>query len=82
MYQSSASQRGVGVLPKRHINYMECEVMRFFKLQTKGIVEPVAMTVPRKVRSTVLTLSIVTSEMKLNVITNGCQSFDSCGCCV
>ena len=51
MYQSPASQRGVGVLPKRHINFMECEVMRFFKLQTKGIVEPIAMTVPRKVNS-------------------------------
>ena len=51
MYQSNTSQRGVGVLPKRHVNYMECEVMRFYKLQTKGIVEPIAMTVPRKVRT-------------------------------
>ena len=51
MYQSNTSQRGVGVLPKRHVNFMECEVMRFYKLQTKGTVEPIAMTVPRKVRS-------------------------------
>ena len=68
MYQSSASQRGVGVLPKRHINFMECEVMRFYKLQTKGIVEPIAMTVPRKV----ITFCIVNKcEMKLNVASIG-----------
>ncbi|XP_065883807.1 coronin-1A-like [Dysidea avara] len=48
MYQSSVPQRGVGVLPKRNVNFMECEVMRFYKLQTKGIIEPIAMTVPRK----------------------------------
>lgn len=65
MYQSSASQRGVGVLPKRHIHFMECEVMRFYKLQTKGIVEPIAMTVPRKVRIS------KHCEVKLNVINNG-----------
>jgi hypothetical protein len=49
MYQSNVPQRGVGVLPKQHVDYMHCEVMRFFKVQhTKGIVEPIAMTVPRK----------------------------------
>jgi hypothetical protein len=39
-------------MPKRHMDYMKCEVMRFFKLQhTKGLVEPISMTVPRKVSS-------------------------------
>ena len=41
--------RGMGAFPKREIDYMKCEVMRFFKLVTKGNVEPISMTVPRKV---------------------------------
>ena len=49
MYQSKDPQRGMGYMPKRELEYMKCEVMRFYKLQTKGLVEPVSMTVPRKV---------------------------------
>lgn len=48
MYQSKDPQRGMGYMPKRELEYMKCEVMRFYKLQTKGLVEPVSMTVPRK----------------------------------
>ena len=50
MYQSTIPGRSVCSLAKRHMDYMKCEVMRFFKLQhTKGLVEPLSMTVPRKV---------------------------------
>jgi len=48
MKQGKDPIRGMGCMPKREIDYMKCEVMRFFKLLTKGLVEPVAMTVPRK----------------------------------
>ena len=51
MYQSNVPQRGAGVLPKVSVDYMHCEVMKFYKVQhTKGIVEPISMKVPRKVR--------------------------------
>ena len=40
--------RGVCSMPKRHMDYMKCEVMRFFKLHKTGV-EPISMTVPRKV---------------------------------
>ena len=36
-------------MPKRELDYMNCEVMRFYKLNSKGMVEPISMTVPRKV---------------------------------
>ena len=49
MVQFKDPMRGMGCMPKRELNYMKCEVMRFFKLLNKGIVEPVSMTVPRKV---------------------------------
>ena len=50
MYQSTVPGRSVCAMPKRHMDYMKCEVMRFFKLQhTKQLVEPISMTVPRKV---------------------------------
>lgn len=48
MVQFKDPMRGMGCMPKRELNYMKCEVMRFFKLLNKGIVEPVSMTVPRK----------------------------------
>ena len=51
MYQSKDPQRGMGYMPKRELDYMKCEVMRYYKLQTKGLVEPISMTVPRKVDS-------------------------------
>lgn len=51
MYQTNIPGRSVCVMPKKDLDYMKCEVMRFFKLQhTKCIVEPTSMTVPRKVR--------------------------------
>lgn len=51
MYQTNIPGRSVCAMPKKDLDYMKCEVMRFFKLQhTKSIVEPTAMTVPRKVR--------------------------------
>ena len=49
MYMSKDAQRGLGCMPKRHIDYMKCEVMRFYKLLNKGMIEPTSMTVPRKV---------------------------------
>ena len=50
MYQSTTSGRGLGSMPKRHLDYMKCEVMRFYKLHNgKAFVEPISMTVPRKV---------------------------------
>ena len=51
MYQTNIPGRSVCAMPKKDLDYMKCEVMRFFKLQhTKSIVEPTSMTVPRKVR--------------------------------
>ena len=50
MFQSRNPHGGAGFMPKRHLDYMRCEVARFYRLQhTEGMVEPVAMTVPRKV---------------------------------
>ena len=37
------------MLPKRCVDYKQCEVMRFYKLDNKGSVVPLSMTVPRKV---------------------------------
>lgn len=48
MYLSKDPGRSVCAMPKRQMDYMKCEVMRFFKLH-KGGVEPISMTVPRKV---------------------------------
>ena len=48
-HQGTTPYRGACVMPKRECKYMECEVMRFFFLMSKGWVEPVSMTVPRKV---------------------------------
>lgn len=50
MYQTTVPARSVCSMPKRHVDYMKCEVMKFFRiLHTKGDVEPLSMTVPRKV---------------------------------
>ena len=48
MYMSKDPGRGVCSMAKRHMDYMKCEVMRFFKLHKTGV-EPISMTVPRKV---------------------------------
>ena len=43
-------QRGACVMPQHNLDYLRCEVMRFYRLQhTKGVVEPMPMIVPRKV---------------------------------
>ena len=49
MYQHAAPQIGVCPMPKRFLDHKACEVMRFFKLHNKGLVEPIQMIVPRKV---------------------------------
>lgn len=41
--------RGACVMPQHNLEYMRCEVMRFYRLQhTKMVVEPLPMIVPRK----------------------------------
>jgi len=47
-YQAATSQRGFGLLPKRALSVNKCEVFRLYKLDSKGLVEPVSMVVPRK----------------------------------
>ncbi|XP_065183916.1 coronin-2B-like [Sycon ciliatum] len=47
-YNSSAPQRGLGCLPKRAVDVAGCEVARFFKVQVKGLIEPISFKVPRK----------------------------------
>ena len=65
-YVTSNPQRGIGSMPKRFLNHKECEVMRLFKLHNKGLVEPVAMTVPRKV-SNYLILTRIRSSLTLGL---------------
>lgn len=50
LYTAQQPSRSACVMPKRFLDVMKCEVMRFFMLQ-KNTVEPVAMTVPRKADS-------------------------------
>lgn len=60
MYQTNIPGRSVCAMPKKDLDYMKCEVMRFFKLQhTKNIVEPTSMTVPRKVRLWIANYSLL-----------------------
>lgn len=41
-----------GVMPKHGLDVGACEVFRFYKLVTlKGLIEPISMIVPRRVRS-------------------------------
>ncbi len=47
---SNIPQCGACVMPQHNLDYLRCEVMRFYRLQhTKGVVEPMPMIVPRKV---------------------------------
>ena len=48
-YRSSTPQRGLGVMPKRGLDVTSCEIYRFYKLHNNNFVEPIAMTVPRRV---------------------------------
>lgn len=50
-YRSSSPQRGFGVMPKRGVDVTACEIYRFYKLHNNNFVEPIAMTVPRRVRT-------------------------------
>ena len=62
MFQSNSPQRGAACMPKRLLDHMQCEVMRFFKLiPSKQIVEPIVFTVPRKV--CLISLAPVTSSV-------------------
>nr|CAI5833955.1 unnamed protein product [Callosobruchus analis] len=48
-FLSGNPQRGLGVMPKRALNALNCEIFRFYKLHaTKGFCEPISMIVPRK----------------------------------
>lgn len=47
-YQSSEPQRGMGWMPKRGCDVLNCEIARFYKLHTKGLCEVLTFTVPRK----------------------------------
>ena len=48
-FVSGAPQRSVGVLPKRGVDVMSCEIFRLYKVHTnKDLVEPISMIVPRK----------------------------------
>ncbi|XP_024118561.2 coronin-2A [Oryzias melastigma] len=48
-YRSVLPQKGLGVMPKRGLDVMGCEVFRFYRLiAVKDLVEPLSMIVPRK----------------------------------
>lgn len=48
-YQSTEPQRGMGWMPKRGCDILNCEIARFYKLHSRGLVEVIPFTVPRKV---------------------------------
>ncbi|KAI9479711.1 Coronin-like protein crn1 [Coemansia sp. RSA 990] len=50
-FQSPEPQRGLGAMPKRGVDVQRCEVMRFFKVASNSLVEPVSFRVPRKSES-------------------------------
>ena len=46
---SGTPHRSLGVMPKRGVDVMSCEITRFYKLHiNKELVEPISMVVPRK----------------------------------
>ncbi|XP_058266701.1 coronin-2B isoform X2 [Hemibagrus wyckioides] len=48
-YRSPLPHKGLGVMPKRGLNTVQCEVFRFYRLVTvKDLVEPLSFIVPRK----------------------------------
>ncbi|XP_051515087.1 coronin-2A [Myxocyprinus asiaticus] len=48
-YHSPFPQRGMGVMPKRGLNFSVCEVFRFYRLlAVRDLLEPVSFYVPRK----------------------------------
>lgn len=58
-YRSSSPQRGFGVMPKRGVDVTACEIYRFYKLHNNNFVEPIAMTVPRRVRTIQFSVLII-----------------------
>ncbi|PIA17305.1 DUF1900-domain-containing protein [Coemansia reversa NRRL 1564] len=50
-YSSTEPQRGLGVMPKRGVDVGKCEVMRFYKVASDTMVEPITFRVPRKSES-------------------------------
>ena len=49
MIISGTPNRSLAMMPKRGVDVMQCEISRFYKLNTsRNIVEPVSMIVPRK----------------------------------
>ncbi|KAJ2850305.1 Coronin-like protein crn1 [Coemansia brasiliensis] len=50
-FQSPEPQRGLGAMPKRGVDVQRCEVMRFFKVASNSLVEPISFRVPRKSES-------------------------------
>ena len=49
MFQSNDPSRSGCFMPKKELDATKCEVMRYYKLLTKGNVVPISFTVPRKV---------------------------------
>ncbi|KAJ2480405.1 Coronin-like protein crn1 [Coemansia sp. RSA 2131] len=49
--QSPEPQRGLGVMPRRGVDVPRCEVMRFYKVASNSLVEPISFRVPRKSES-------------------------------
>ena len=46
---SGTPHKSLGVMPKRGVDVMTCEITRFYKLHNnKDMVEPISMVVPRK----------------------------------
>ncbi|KAJ2470498.1 Coronin-like protein crn1, partial [Coemansia sp. RSA 2320] len=50
-YSSPEPQRGLAPMPKRGVDVPKCEVMRFYKVASDTLVEPVSFRVPRKAES-------------------------------
>lgn len=50
-YQSTEPQRGMAFMPKRALNFLDCEIARAFKVSGNTLVEPISFKVPRKAES-------------------------------
>ena len=49
MYRGADQQKGMGMVPKRAVNVMSCQIARFLQLTQSAII-PVGYHVQRKVR--------------------------------
>ncbi|NWV29212.1 COR2A protein, partial [Origma solitaria] len=79
-YRSHLPQKGIGMMPKRGLDVVACEIFRFYKLiPTKSLIEPVSMIVPRRSESyqediyplTAAALPALTAQQWLNGINKG-----------